>query len=67
MSEYHGMRAIRRLFQPGGNPPDVRPLVRRLRRFPEFCGLPVHDVEIAPYVLDDDGRRWMLDGSGDVA
>lgn len=67
MSDYHGMKAIHRLFQPGGSPPDVQPLINRLRRVPTFCGVPVHDIEGSPYVLDDEGRRWLLDGSGDVA
>lgn len=67
MSDYQGMAAVRRLFQPGGQAPDVRPLINRLRRVPIFCGLPVHDVEGEPYILDEAGRRWLLDGSGDVA
>lgn len=67
MSEYQGIGAIHRLFLPGGCPPDIRPLINRLRRVPVFYGLTVHDVEGAPHVLDEVGRRWMLDGSGDVA
>jgi hypothetical protein len=27
----------------------------------------VHDVQHRPYITDDAGRRWLLDGSGDVA
>lgn len=48
-------------------PPDIRPMINRLRRYPTFQGMAVHDVETRPYVVDDDGRMWMLDGSGEVA
>ena len=67
MSEYEGMKAIHRLFQPGWSGPDVRPMIHRLRRVPTFLGLEVHDIEGQPYVEDEAGRRWMLDGSGEVA
>lgn len=67
MSEYEGMKAIHRLFFKAENPPDIRPMINRLRRYPTFQGMAVHDVETRPYVVDDDGRMWMLDGSGEVA
>lgn len=67
MSEYEGMKAIYRLFFKAENPPDIRPMINRLRRDPTFQGMAVHDVETRPCVVDDDGRMWMLDGSGEIA
>lgn len=46
---------------------DVRPLTQRLSRNPMFLGVAVQDAEGRPFVIDDAGRFWMLDGSGEVA
>lgn len=55
------------LTDPRAGPLDVRPLTKRLAKAPVFLGVAVQDVSGNPYVIDGDGRFWMLDGSGDVA